>query len=147
MEVICGPPSMCEPHRGLSYSEQLQRTKLPTLAYRRLRGDLIEVFKHIKQYDKHAITSSFSTTARNRIRQTAHKSPLHARFFYHRVQELWNGLPANCRDPDISIDAFKNRVDKHWSLMQLPLLSDPLAGPPTRLKPSNNFFGAANIGR
>ena len=133
--------------RGLSYPEQLQRTKLPTLAYRRLRGDLIEVFKHIKQYDKHAITSSFSTTTRNRIRQTAHKSPLHARFFYHMVQELWNGLPANCRDPDISIDAFKNRVDKHWILMQLPLLSDPLAGPPTRLNPSNNFFGAANIGR
>ena len=113
--------------RGLTYPEQLQRTKLPTLAYRRFRGDLIEVFK---QYDKHAITSSFSTTARNRIRQTAHKSPLHARFFYHRVQELWNGLPANCRDPDISIDAFNNRVDKHWSLMQLLLLSDPLAGPP-----------------
>ena len=55
--------------------KQLQRTKLPTLAYRRLCGDLIEVFKQIKQYEKHAITSPFSTSARNMIRQTAHKSP------------------------------------------------------------------------
>ena len=72
--------------RGLTYQEQLVRTKLPTLAYRRFRGDLIEVYKHIKQYDQDAITSSFSTATRNRIRQTPHKSPLHARLFYYRVQ-------------------------------------------------------------
>ena len=30
---------------GLSYEERLKKLKLPTLKYRRLRGDMIEVFK------------------------------------------------------------------------------------------------------
>lgn len=31
--------------KGLTYPERLQRLKLPTLVYRRLRGDMIEVYK------------------------------------------------------------------------------------------------------
>ena len=31
--------------KGLSYEERLRKLKLPTLAYRRLRGDMIETFK------------------------------------------------------------------------------------------------------
>ena len=133
--------------RGLSYEEQLKCTRLPTLAYRRFRGDLIEVYKHINQYDNAVTTPSFVATPRNRLRQASHKSALHARLFYFRVQEPWNALPASCRDPEISIDTFKNRVDKHWSSMYIPLLSDPLAGPPIRSNPSFLLFGAARSGR
>ena len=35
------PPSM----DNLSYKERLQKLKLPTLVYRRLRGDMIELYK------------------------------------------------------------------------------------------------------
>ena len=31
--------------KDLPYSDQLRRLKIPTLAYRRLRGDMIQVFK------------------------------------------------------------------------------------------------------
>ena len=33
--------------RGLSYTERLQKLKLPTLKYRRLRGDMIELYKMV----------------------------------------------------------------------------------------------------
>ena len=34
--------------KSLSYEERLQKLKLPTLKYRRLRGDMIEVCKILK---------------------------------------------------------------------------------------------------
>ena len=37
---------------GLEYSERLRKLDLPTLAYRRTRGDQIELFKHFHAYDK-----------------------------------------------------------------------------------------------
>ena len=36
--------------KTLPYKERLRRLKLPTLKYRRLRVDMIEVFKIIKKY-------------------------------------------------------------------------------------------------
>jgi len=33
--------------RGLSCTERLQKLKLPTLKYRRLRGDMIELYKMV----------------------------------------------------------------------------------------------------
>ena len=39
--------------KDLSYPERLKKLNLPTLAYRRLRGDMIEMYKIIKGiYDK-----------------------------------------------------------------------------------------------
>jgi len=35
--------------RGLSYTERLQKLKLPTLNYRRLRGDMIEIYKTVSR--------------------------------------------------------------------------------------------------
>ena len=126
--------------QGLSYAEQLSRSRLPTLAYRRFRGDLIEVFKHFKSYDQRALSASFKPNPRHpdKLLQS-HSSPLQARLFYHRVQEWWNALPAPCRDTTVTVNTFKNRIDKHWATVKLPLLLDHLGGPPTR---SNvNYMG------
>ena len=39
--------------KNLSYPERLNKLGLPTLAYRRIRGDMIEVYKIIKRcYDR-----------------------------------------------------------------------------------------------
>ena len=39
--------------KGLSYEERLRVLKLPTLTYRRLRGDLIEIYKILTdKYDE-----------------------------------------------------------------------------------------------
>ena len=45
---------------NLTYEERLRKIDLPTLAHRRKRGDMIEVFKHATTYDK----SSLSPTIR-----------------------------------------------------------------------------------
>ena len=37
---------------GLSYEERLRKTNIPTLAYRRIRGDMIETYKILtEKYD------------------------------------------------------------------------------------------------
>ena len=36
--------------KHLSYSERLKQLQLPTLKYRRLRGDMIQVFKTVHKY-------------------------------------------------------------------------------------------------
>ena len=45
--------------RNMSYSERLQKLDLPTLRYRRLRGDIIEIFKHVHSYDASIVAPSF----------------------------------------------------------------------------------------
>ena len=36
----------------LDYTERLKKQNMPSLAYRRLRGDMIETYKHFHKYDK-----------------------------------------------------------------------------------------------
>ena len=85
----------------MEYYERLKKLKLPTLAYRRLRGDMIETYKHFHKYDSSILPPSFCP--RNRPSR-AHKfqiipvGPLdgergvHKNSFYCRVIDKWNSL-------------------------------------------------------
>jgi len=44
----------------IEYEERLKILKLPTLRYRRERGDMIEIYKHLNTYDKVALSPSLS---------------------------------------------------------------------------------------
>ena len=44
---------------NLDYPERLRKLNLPTLAFRRMRGDMIEVYKHFNKYDQSTISPSF----------------------------------------------------------------------------------------
>ena len=106
----------------LEYGERLRRLQLPSLKHRRRRGDMIEVFKHFKTYDKEALSSSFQP--RERLTRK-HKLQLYERIpkdgstglqansFYYRTPRPWNDLPANTINA-ASMNAFKNQIDKHW---------------------------------
>ena len=48
-------------YKELDYKERLKRLNLPTLSYRRLRGDMIEIYKILTgKYDS-SVTSNFVT--------------------------------------------------------------------------------------
>ena len=111
--------------KGLSYSERLRKLKLPTLSYRRTRGDMIEVYKILTgKYDKDAThclklwkdmaprasdrghsMKLYPQRARTRLRKNA---------FAIRTVHTWNSLPEHVVTAP-SLNAFKNRLDKHWS--------------------------------
>ena len=48
----------------LDYTERLKKLDLPSLKYRRRRGDMIEMFKHFNKYDKNALSTSFQPRQR-----------------------------------------------------------------------------------
>ena len=51
---------MISKFRNLNYSERLRKLKLPTLAYRRLRGDAIEMFKVLTgKYDNLVVPAGY----------------------------------------------------------------------------------------
>ena len=114
--------------KELSYTDRLRRLNMPTLAYRRLRGAMIEVYKLINIYDK-AVTTSFKThetSTRGHCQKIYTKAakkhhPKH-HSFHHMIANPWNSLPAEVVNSP-NIDTFKNRLDRHWS--SLPLRFDP----------------------
>ena len=114
----------------LSYQERLSKLNLPTLAFRRLRGDMIETYKHFNKYDRSILPPSFkprNRPSRNHkfqiqpIRPKDGERGIHNNSFYCRVIDTWNRLPKTVVEAS-TIDTFKNRLDDLWE--SLPLKFD-----------------------
>ena len=109
--------------KGLEYGDRLRFLKLPTLVYRRHRGDLIEVFKMLNgMYDEDVLPrfemreDVVSRTNRKHSQQiyiTRCNKEVRAQFFTKRVAPVWNGLSQEVVDSP-SVDTFKKRLDKFW---------------------------------
>ena len=104
--------------RVMSYSERLSHTGLISMEKRRVRGDLIQVFKMFKSKDRIEINNFFEIQSSNKTRGhncriVKHRSHLDIRkyFFSQRVVNTWNNLPQNVVDAD-SVSSFKNRLDE-----------------------------------
>ena len=109
---------------NLSYQDRLIKLKLPSLVYRRYRGDMIEVFKILTgKYD--TATDKFlklrSECAErqggrgNSMKLYAQRSRLELRknSFGIRTAHIWNSLPEVVISAN-TINSFKNRLDKYW---------------------------------
>ena len=100
-----------------SYMNRLRILNLTTLETRRLRGDLIEVFKIFKGFDNLDPTLFFElSTAPTRGHSWKLVKPrcrldIRKFSFAHRVVDAWNSLDENIVACD-SINGFKNRLDK-----------------------------------
>ena len=116
---------------SLSYHERLQQLKLPTLQYRRLRQDLIFLFKHAKQlitldtrthckvcrYNSDMLSTSLSLTSRRHPHryQIHHHQGIRNTFLTSRALTTWNNL-----NPDTvtakTVNCFKNLLNKNHSM-------------------------------
>jgi ribonucleases P/MRP protein subunit RPP40 len=105
----------------LSYEERLKRMDLPTLVYRRTRGDAIEVYKYLHgKYNVESASllpmhdSSGPETRSNglKLKKRACRSQLRSNFFGLRAANLWNDLPESVVMAP-SVNSFKGRFDRH----------------------------------
>ena len=105
--------------RNMSYRERLMKLKLPTLAHRRRRGDMIDVFKYLTgvydtQHNLFHLAHRKSRGHKMKLDKQYSRLDLRKYFFSNRVVDLWNSLP-ECVISATSVNAFKNRLDKYWS--------------------------------
>ena len=104
---------------GRTYEDRLKTLGLPTLEYRRLRADVIQVYKILNQIDRVDIDKFFTmselSTRGNSLKIFKPRSRLKVRssVFSNRVVDVWNSLP-NAVVTAPSLNAFKSRLNKHW---------------------------------
>ena len=107
--------------KNLNYEERLSHLKLPTLKYRRLRGDMILTFNLFNNGDNevmgkllklHKGTNNIQTRGHNKKLIKDHfRLDIRKHSFSQRITNTWNSLPAyivNATDTN----TFKNLFDK-----------------------------------
>ncbi len=104
--------------RSLPYRERLRRLKLHSLEGRRVRGDLIEVYKWMKGYNKGDVNMVLIVKEQGRTRSNGFKldkfrfnKDIGKNWFTNRVVDEWNRLSGHVVSAN-TIDSFKKRLDK-----------------------------------
>ena len=106
------------------YEERLKSLKLTTLEVRRLRGDLIEVYKimnNLEDIDRSRFftlrseTHSHETRGHKlRIQPVDKHTKTRKKHFDIRVIRIWNSLPERVVYSS-SVDSFKNQLDAYYN--------------------------------
>ena len=101
-------------YRNLTYEERLRKLGLPTLEYRRLANDMIEVYKHLHVYDESTVCDKLTLRSRPNRKHDYQLLPNFARdgargvqskSFYYRCISSWNALPRDVVD-SATVDIF-----------------------------------------
>ena len=104
----------------MEYNERPKKLKMPTLKYRRMRGDMIEVFKIINIYDPLTTVDMFelSTTSNTgehskKIKKKTSRLNVRKYTFTIRIVEIWNSLPESVIQAK-TVEQFEIGLDEHW---------------------------------
>ena len=113
--------------RDEPYETRLQQLKLPSLQYRRVRGDRIELFKHITgiyrvdaEYIK--LDNNITRGHDKRLKKQRASKIVRQNFFTLRATNTWKSLPQEVVAAP-TLNAFKARLDKHWTKFSFSLQS------------------------
>ena len=120
--------------KDMQYEDRLKELKLPSLYYRRARGDMIEVYKYLTSIYKvpsttlQRETKSITRGNSSKLRKPYAKSSVRQNFFSVRVVNAWNSLPEEVVQAP-TLNTFKNRIDKVWLDYKFCLDSDWFRAP------------------
>ena len=97
----------------LSYERRLKKLGMTTLLERRMRGDLIETFKILNDFNNYG-RNFFNVSDRTNNLISRPKKLTNVDFLGERVKNYWNKLPEHVREKS-SVNSFKNGLDKFRS--------------------------------
>ena len=128
--------------RATKLIPELRILKLPSLYYRRARGDKIEAYKFtqsIYKTEQEPLQRQTNTTTRghsHKLKKEHCNTRTRANFFRHRITNRWNNL---CDDVVTapSLSSFKSRLDHQWCAYKYSNNNDfpPMS---TNIKPVQN---------
>ena len=109
-------------YNKLSYDQRLKLLELPTLLYRRIRGDMIQVFKMVCMNEGlsetfpifHRPSYSFTRGHKFKLVKSNFKLNIRKYYFTNRVVNLWNDLPEHVVLSE-NVLLFEKGLDECWS--------------------------------
>ena len=105
--------------RNLEYTDRLRVMKLPSVYYRRARGDMIEVYEYI--YGQHNVVEasllldeiSVTRGHRRRLKKERVEKRQRRNYLRHGTVKRWNFLTEEVVSAP-SLNSFKSRLDELW---------------------------------
>ena len=120
VQVSCGEHELICDRISDYYMNDLMKLNLTTLDVRRVRGDLIQVFKIVHGFDNLEFCDFFKfALGRNtrghclKLQKVCCRLDVRKNFFSQRVVNEWNELPESVVLSN-SVNGFKNALDKHF---------------------------------
>ena len=115
--------------RLLDYEERLKKLNIPSLYYRRSRGDMIECYKYLHGLYKvtHDILPRDTKTKTRghsyKLLKPSVQTSVRENFFSVRVVNPWNSLPEEVVSAP-SINILKSKLNKVWDTHKYTLSSE-----------------------
>jgi len=107
--------------RGLVYEDRLKELGITSLETRRKRGDLLQIYKIMKGFEKVEIDINTRDTEgegrrhnKQIIKEKHVNTPMRDGFLLNRNATTWNMLPSEIAEAD-TVNQFKARLDKHMT--------------------------------
>ena len=115
--------------RNMSYCDRLKALRLPSLTYRRFRGDMIQVYKLLHNLEDIDYNRFFQLSGNHtrghalKLKKNSCKKEIRKNFFSTRVISPWNALPEQVVTAP-TLNTFKNRLDNFIGNKQFTVFPD-----------------------